>query len=391
MNVSRQFAITPCRRRRRARVMAIPMLVLATVCMVWSGRAADADDELFQVLAVKVDETAETAAAAREKALVVGERRAWETLVQRFVDPTQVRLPQFSQQDIGDAVKDFWITEEKASPVRYIATLNYNFKPERVGRLLTSRGVRFTTTRSDPFVVVPMYVQNDERLLWDDPNPWRQAWQSIHVVCLVPLKVPDGDLGDLSTVSIDQALAGDRARLAELAQRHGAADTLVAIARVDADRRQLKVSATRYNATTAEPVGERAFPIESQDITPELLKQAAVAVANDLDAYYRRGFSSTAGTGMSSSSVTRVVVPVFSLEDWVQTRSKLQSLAQVDRVKLISITREQAQLSITYPGNTDQLAAALGQKGLFLRKVDSGWIVATEPQALNAVPGTTAQ
>ena len=46
-----------------------------------------ADDDLFEVLDIKVDETDQTAAAAREKALAAGERRAWDVLVQRLVDP----------------------------------------------------------------------------------------------------------------------------------------------------------------------------------------------------------------------------------------------------------------------------------------------------------------
>ena len=79
------------------------LAILITTC----NPAMAADKDLFEVLDIKVDETAETAAAAREKALQIGERLAWDTLVQRFVDPQQRRLPQFSQQQIGDAVKDF--------------------------------------------------------------------------------------------------------------------------------------------------------------------------------------------------------------------------------------------------------------------------------------------
>jgi hypothetical protein len=189
-------------------------------------------------------------------------------------------------------------------------------------------------------------------------------------------------------VSVEQALAGDRTRLAELAQRHGAADALVTVAKIETGR-QLKVSSIRYNVTTAEPVDDRSFPIETDGITPDLLRQAANSVANDLDVYYRRGVLGTLSAGASpadsrSSTVMRMVVPVFSLDDWVQTRSKLQSLPQVDRVRLISITREQAKLTIDYPGTTDQLAADLAQKGLFLRKLDREWVITTEPQALNA-------
>jgi hypothetical protein len=390
------FAVVACSRRAPARLWRVWWLLALVIAGCNPTMAADKD--LFEVLDIKVDETDETAAAAREKALQIGERLAWDALVQRFVDPQQRRLPQFSQQQIGDAVKDFWVSKEKTSPVRYIATLNYNFNPERVERLLTSRGVRFTITPSDPLVVVPVYVHDGANKLWDDPNPWRQAWQDLRPRSLLTLKVPHGDIGDLSTVAADQALSGDRERLAELAQRHEAADALVAIAKVEPsgaepsdapNSQQLKVTATRYNSALTQPLADQSFPIDEAGVTPELLRRAALALASDVDAAYRRGWAAAPGLlppSQTRSSSTRVVVPVSSLEDWVAIRTRLTSMPQVERVKLVSLSREAARLTIVYPGPTEQLADALSRAGLFLYKQDGEWTVSTEPAPPN-VPG----
>ncbi len=384
---------------RRAAIWPWSMAWLLGVLIAISGPAPAADDDLFEVLDIKVDETDETAAAAREKALQSGERRAWDTLVQRFVDPQQRRLPQFSQQEIGDAVKDFWVSGEKTSPVRYIATLNYNFKPQRVERLLASRGVRFTITRSDPLVVVPVYTADGTSKLWDDPNPWRQAWQGMRLRGLLTLKVPQGDISDLSTVGVEQAVAGDRARLAELAQRYEAADALVTLAKVEPgatpDSQQLKVTAIRYNLSTTQPLADRSLPIEGAGVTPELLGQAALAVANDVDVAYRRGW--TPATGLVSpldarqSTTAQVVVPVSSLDDWVAKRKRIQSLPQIDRVKLVSLSRDAARLTIVYPGPTEQLAAALVQAGLYLSKQNGEWVISSEAPRVDQQSGAAAQ
>ena len=384
---------------RRAAIRPWSMVWLVAVLIATSEPASAADDDLFEVLDIKVDETDETAAAAREKALQIGERRAWDTLVQRFVDPQQRRLPQFSQQEIGDAVKDFWVSGEKTSPVRYIATLNYNFKPQRVERLLASRGVRFTITRSDPLVVVPVYAEDGTSKLWDDPNPWREAWQGMRLRGLLTLKVPQGDIGDLSTVAVEQAVAGDRARLAELAQRYEAADALVTLAKVEPgatpDSQQLKVTAIRYNLSTTQPLADRSFPIEGAGVTPELLGEAALAIANDVDVAYRRGW--TPATGLVSpldarqSTTAQVVVPVSSLDDWVAKRKRIQSMPQLDRVKLVSLSRDAARLTIVYPGPTDQLAAALVQAGLYLSKQNGEWVISSEPPRVDQQSGAVAQ
>lgn len=384
---------------RPAAIRPWSMAWLLAVLIAISAPAPAADDDLFEVLDIKVDETDETAAAARDKALQIGERRAWDTLVQRFVDPQQRRLPQFSQQEIGDAVRDFWVSGEKTSPVRYIATLNYNFKPQRVERLLASRGVRFTITRSDPLVVVPVYAEDGTSKLWDDPNPWRQAWQGMRVRGLLTLKVTQGDIGDLSTVAVEQAVAGDRARLAELAQRYEAADALVTLAKVEPgatpDSQQLKVTAIRYNLSTTQPLADRSFPIEGAGVTPELLGQAALAIANDVDVAYRRGW--TPATGLVSpldarqSTTAQVLVPVSSLDDWVAKRKRIQSLPQLDRVKLVSLSRDAARLTIVYPGPTDQLAAALVQAGLYLSKQNGEWVISSEAPRVDQQSGAAAQ
>jgi Uncharacterized protein conserved in bacteria (DUF2066) len=381
---------------RRWTLPAMSMLAAMVVAIAAFLTSAAADDDLFEVLDIKVDETDQTAAAAREKALATGERRAWDVLVQRLVDPQQRRLPEFSQREIGDAVNDFWVTEEKTSPVRYIASLNYNFRPASVRRLLASRGVRFTMTPSPPVVVLPVYEAEGRRLLWDDPNPWRQAWQGTRIRGLVPIKVPNGDLADLATVGVDQALGGDRSRLAELAQRHGAGDALVTVATVEAGpastTQNLKVSAIRYSATSAQPLADRSFAIEAGGVTSDLLRQAAAAVADDLQAAWRRATATAAAPVEGKlSSATRVVVPLTSLEEWVRIRKRLQTLAQVQGVTLQSITREEARLTIVYPGNTEQLSSALAETGLYLRDEDGQWVITTDASLSNQPSGAAAR
>ena len=67
--------------------------LLAVIVLAWPAavHAQAQDDDLFQVSGIRVDETDQTAAAARMKALAAGERRAWEVLVGRLVDPAQRR------------------------------------------------------------------------------------------------------------------------------------------------------------------------------------------------------------------------------------------------------------------------------------------------------------
>jgi uncharacterized protein DUF2066 len=358
-------------------------LSAAEVAEVAEAAAAN----LFQVMNIKVDETAETAAAARQQALLTGERRAWDALADRLADPQQRRpLPEYAQRDIEDAIKDFWVNEEKASSVRYIATLNYTFQPDRVRRLLSSRGVRYSTTPSPPVAVVPILAPQPGQRLWGGANPWRDAWAGVVTRGLVPLRLAAGEPGDLAVLAPDQALAGDRPGLAEVAKRYASVDTLVTLASIepapDPNNRLLKVASTRYAADAAtppQPLPEKVLPVQGSEVTPELWRQAALAIAQDAEIGWRRGGTTVEPRPPGSVlSTTTVRVPTSSIEDWVGMRKRLETVPQVERVRLQSLTREQAVVDIVFPGNFEQLTGALARSGLALRSDNGAWMLSTD-------------
>ena len=84
-------------------------------------------------------------------------------------------------------------------------------------------------------------------------------------------------------------------------------------------------------------------------------------------------------------------MPLPSLDDWVRMRKRLKALPQVQSVTLQSITREEARLTIVYPGNTEQLASALAQSGLYLRDQDSAWVITTDASLSNQPSGASAR
>ena len=92
-------------------------------------------------------------------------------------------------------------------------------------------------TVSKLVMVLPVFQSAGALILWDDPNPWRDAWASRpKKQGLVPTLLPLGDLADMASIGAEQAMDGDRQRLNAIAGRYGASDTLVVfgVLRVDA-------------------------------------------------------------------------------------------------------------------------------------------------------------
>jgi len=359
-------------RALRPKVWACVAVVLAVVA---AESAPAQDTEVFEVRGVAVDITAETAAAAREKALAEGEKKAFERLFQRMtLSEDRDYLPDLNREDRALLVRDFTVAEEKTSAVRYLATLNYRFNAEEVRNLLIDYGVPFAETSSKPVLVLPAYEAAGALVLWDDPNPWRAAWRTRPVVeGLVPLMLPVGDLADIAAIGVEQAVAGDRQRLDALVRRYRTGDVLVAHAILgldpDGGRPLLEVLLARFSPAGPEHTTAETFRSEDGESIETLLARAAAALAAAVEDDWKRDNLMQFGR----PGVTAVAVPIRGLADWLAVRSRLGRVAVVRRFDLVLLSLDEARINLHYLGDVDQLALALAQADLILAEQNGEW------------------
>lgn len=332
--------------------------------------------DAFTIAPVPVDVTAANANAARDQALAEGQKRAFQMLIQRLTLPSgRNRVPQPNTAQLNDLVQDFEVTRERRSGVRYIAEYNFRFRPDLVRQLLTGAGVAFADTPSKPLVVLAVLQEGGRPALWDDPNPWRDAWARAKLPTgLVPVVIPLGEIDDVSAIDGDAAVRGDDAALRAISQRYDGDDVLVAQATPKAGATHgFDIAATRY--APGNPAGRQSWtssvtgnPGESDgdmmtrgiaDIMGRV--EEAWKVANILDP--RQG-----GTLV-------VRVPTAGLGDWVAVRDRLTGIAAVRGSRLIALDRDGARVELHYLGDPAQLRFALAQRNLELSGSDPDWIL----------------
>jgi hypothetical protein len=358
---------------------AVTIALLTTMIAAPSVVAAAAN--VFEVRDVKVDVTAKTAAAAREKALADGEVEAFHRLIQRLTLPAdRALLPELTRQEISSLVKDFSVAQEKASTVRYLASLDYTFKADKIRRLLVDSGVPYAATLSKPVLIVPVYQSAGAPILWDDPNPWRDAWAARSPWAgLVPMLVPLGDLADIATIDAQQAVEGDAARLAALARRYGAGDALVAHAvqtdPASAGPPELKVSVARYRPEGRVQAQVRTFRAGEGETVDALFDRAVDSITGKIEDDWKQENL----LRFDRPSVAAVIVPITSLGDWLAVRRRLEDVAVLQRIDLVLLSRDQARVNLYYGGTPHQLLVALEQADLNLVQQGTEWILGLTP------------
>lgn len=369
-------------------------VLIAALLAVLPARAEQ--DPAYTVSGVQVDITADSAAKAREKAFVEVPRTAWQRLIERLVPATdQGKVPKLSASELDALVRDVIVEQEKSSPVRYIASFTVRFKPDAVRGALDSVSVPIIEARHAPLLVLPVFVGEQNAVLWDDPNPWRDAWAKRPSEGLVPFLVPLGELADVMAVNVDQATVRDAAALTAIAQRHGTSDVLVAVATLSPGGGGAKVvDVETHGFGPGAPLGSAhqvtGKPGESD---AALFSRAVAAVAGGLAEGYKHKVVTEGPEAANAAPVAPVpspdgpageiqataLVPLSGMQDWLGVRQRLAALPQVRNIEIVSLSRNEAALILHYVGDAAALQAGLEQAGMTVRSGSDGVMLIQPP------------
>ncbi|HLY46642.1 MAG TPA: DUF2066 domain-containing protein [Stellaceae bacterium] len=350
---------------------------LALLAAAGPVRAQDTDP---YAATVTVDATADSVIKARETARIDGQRRALDAVVQRLSGGTApAKLPKLDDQAITNLVASFAVANERMSAVRYVADYTFHFNAAGIKQLVGSAGIAAAAAEpGKPMVVLPVYQSGDTSVLWDDPNPWRDAWETQSGAAgsagAARVMVPLGDAGDLAAIDAEKARSGDPGGLAAIAQRNGGGDVLVALA---AERQAtdgptaLDVTVRDYRA--GQLVGTHlvtlsANPGESEG---DFLRRAVAANLAGIAGGWKKDTA-----GVDQQGTLTAVLPITGLDDWVRARQLLAAVPTIRKIALMSLSRQEATIEIGYLGSIDQLKASLAGVKFDLTPGGPGWRIA---------------
>ncbi len=350
------------------------LIATLVVSGTWSIKAVG---QVFEIRDVKVDVTADTAAKAREEALARGESEALNRMLRRLtLSEDHAKLPKFNHKKTTEFVSDFSVSDEKTSSVRYLARLHYRFKPNAIRGLLRDSGFQFAETPSKPILVLPVFQPAGGLVLWEAPNPWRDAWSRRGTIDgLVTFALPLGDLADISTLNVNQAVRGEVAALGKLAARYRAGDTIVVYARSGLDPassgRRIDVSMTRFSLLTDPETDFLGISQQEDETEEDTLIRAVNLIVNQLEDSWKRRNLLVGG----ELRVAAVTVPISGLGDWLDVKMKLENVTVVRALNMVLMSLDEVRVNLHYAGGTGQLQTALGQSDMALLREENEWVL----------------
>ncbi len=339
--------------------------------------AAAADVSLYTVAGVPVEATAENAAAARTPAIASGEKRAAQIMMRRLTQSADYgRLPALSDTELQTLVRGIEINDERIGGNRYTAKVTVNFNANALRSLLRNAGIPFTEATAKPILVVPVLDIDGRRLMWEDANPWREAWaQRANDGALQPITVALGDAQDAQTIDATSAASVDEAKLRALANRYQMSDIAVAAAQIKRNPSNwvMQVTVTRLGGGDATMV----LSYNGQgDNYQAVMDEAARDIAGRLEDRWKQAAAmpaATAGAAPGDRQKLAATVPLTALGDWLIVRDRLARVSGLNRVDVHSLTKTDAQLVLTYTGDPQRLTLMLSQRDLALEQGPDGY------------------
>jgi hypothetical protein len=330
-------------------------LVLISLLLAVPARAEQAD--VFVVAGVKVEAKGARPDMARAKAVADGERTALARLLRKLtLAEDHARLPRPDAEAVRNAVRNFSVESENQQGDKYTASVAYSFDRDAVRAMLEGAGVPFLETASPPLVVLPVWKEEGKPTLWDDPNPWREAWMRLEPAdTMVDFARLRGDLADLKAIAGEEAAAGDRTALGRIGDHYKAGLIAVALGTVEKGQRRIAVRLYDLANGRTSAVGVFAAGTDAAG-----LDKAAAQIARAIDAVWKKN----AILIEQNAAVVRIRAPLQGLDHWIRIRQSLSSMPQLRGLSTISMSPGEALIELRFAGTLAELRRQLDQRGM---------------------------
>jgi hypothetical protein len=351
--------------------------------------AMAAERAVFHVEGVEIDARADDELAAKSQGLAAGKQTALKLLLERLCSTADYdRLPDANAKTLNSMVRDLSLAGERFGGGRYLAHLTVRFNPTQVRALLRRANIPFAETKSRPILVLPVHQNLGAELLWDNPNPWFDAWRSALLndpqkgQSLLPLTLPRGDFSDLTVISAAQAARGTPANLKAIMGKYGAAGVLVPVATAGASIGEkgaaatLTISILRFGGDLENvvappaPLKLTAAPNETQ---PDFLTRAAAQIVRNTTETWKQANLLVRG----GEQKLQVIAPFANFKDWLTLRRQLDRVSSLTTISVSRLSIREATLALRFRGDPSQLKTAMAQRNLNLSysNDDSAWLL----------------
>ena len=274
---------------------------------------------------------------AREIALLEAQEKGFKNLMKKMLLESEYeKIETINIEKILEFVDAIEIQNEKTTASKYLGSLTVMFNEEKVLRYLNRNEIKFTSLKSKPLLILPIYKFAGVTYLWEKKNIWRNVWvKNSNDQGLIPIKSSDGKFTDFIYFNQDQAVKKNLGNLELLAKSHNTSGVLIAILKKKYSRDKSKIifnlNSSIYSFDGGETnTFEDVIEIYSNEYSDNILYDAKVRVEQFINQQWK-----TANVITSQKKLERITVFFNDLNDWISIKRSIGDISIVDKFNVL--------------------------------------------------------
>jgi hypothetical protein len=383
--------------------------LLAGLCACAGPAPAAPADKVFTVANYPVEARAADAVAAKARAVARGQQSALRSLMKRLVPVAAYgQLKRLSSADASRLVDGIAVRSERNSSTDYIASLDFQFRPDSIRQWLDREGIPYVDAQAAAVTLVPVWRAPPAGATVpaglgpvDGPKAWTDAWKSLDLGnSLTPVKL-EALKADVLPETVKALAAGDSGMLRTFASSYGGNERLiVAVAEPDLAAKRLAVTLIGTDAVGA-ITWKRAYRLDLADAgyAVELAGVVSLGVLEGRWKATQRGGRDVftpapaarpapgavmnpglsamvpAASAPGTAGNVQVSVAFNGMSEWQEISRRLAATPGVQSIDVLGLSARGARVTVTYPGGVERFADALARQGMTLRNEGQRWVL----------------
>jgi hypothetical protein len=305
---------------------------------------------------VSVDITASSVAEAKKLAMSKAVRDGLNNVILSVSTQATVdELNKLNDNQIQHFVSEVMVLMEKSSDVRYIADLRISVNEGVLKSYIEENNLPLVVGEEQDVLVIPLLEKEDGSFeLWGPENVWRDAFANKKNLRKGNLNINliQKNLGNITVVETNRIFDMSENEYHEMSSFNNVEDIYV----------------LKYSLKDGK-VYVKYFP--KGDVSEVLIEESTMSEMVDKVLPFFKDVKKVSHEAQNSVVVEEVFETIYNyprLGKWMELKQLLESIPQVQEVKVISLAKGKVHFRFKYVGVIEKLQTTLGLKGYHLSK-----------------------
>lgn len=316
---------------------------------------------LYRVEHVPVEVEAQNAVTAKDTALKEAVQKSFPLLLDKVVLGGDISSITPTPEQIDSWVESVSVSNEKNTTTKYIADVHVQYKESEVQKYLSEMNIPFLTKEPDPMIVVPIYKNQNQTMVFHSENPvWVALQQKKLPLGLHPLVIPTGDEYDQQLIVSDVTEKGQYESLQGLMDKYYVPGALIMEVSKNEAVYMVKIIGYPDNVSFGTDL---MFAVSSVSqnlvgVMDQIIDRAMLYMERKYKAYqsYR---------GLSQGEIV-AVFQVKSLTEWVAVSKQLEKMTFLETIDIQAVYDRKIYVRLTFSDTVSGILEKMTQSGFYL-------------------------